>query len=427
MRLTQEALAQRLRREAEKAGSWSGATPQLIHRYELGATPRLDSLTWLAASLKLSLETLKEQAWQQRAQLESINLPPSFQIDYQQNSSAMVALNAGGSAVERRKFAKLSFVGALGVMPDLDPERLHSVLAGTPMDEQSLDQLAIITDGLMQKTRIVNPQSLLPTVIDHFSGFGNILLGVPSTLSSRAYSIAGEIAFLAGYLSLKSGLKTDADFYWKASERMAQSANNRGLQSTLLSFQGWRARDEGQLEQALASSDKAQSLLGGSPDPAIAAFTYANRSYNLAAVGRSQSASKDMDSAEHHLKQLPRNDLSLYVLASIRGEIDEARGWHLFHLQQYSDAAHVFKQMLARIDPIWKTWQAITLAHLGSVYAQQGEAEQAAHTFSRALRMARESASSRYEQRTSTMRQQWLGNNDSAAVRRLDEEFAAIY
>ncbi|MGH7866249.1 MAG: hypothetical protein ACREP9_01145, partial [Candidatus Dormibacteraceae bacterium] len=38
MRLTQEALAQRLRRESEKNGSWSGATPQLIHRYELGAT-----------------------------------------------------------------------------------------------------------------------------------------------------------------------------------------------------------------------------------------------------------------------------------------------------------------------------------------------------------------------------------------------------
>ncbi|MGH7869629.1 MAG: hypothetical protein ACREP9_18875 [Candidatus Dormibacteraceae bacterium] len=59
MRLTQEGLAQRLRREAEKNGSWSGATLQLIHRYELGATPRLDSLTWLSASLKLSLETLQ--------------------------------------------------------------------------------------------------------------------------------------------------------------------------------------------------------------------------------------------------------------------------------------------------------------------------------------------------------------------------------
>ncbi|MGH7869685.1 MAG: hypothetical protein ACREP9_19165, partial [Candidatus Dormibacteraceae bacterium] len=55
--------------------------------------------------------------------------------------------------------------------------------------------------------------------------------------------------------------------------------------------------------------------------------------------------------------------------------------------------------------------------------ARQDDVEQGAHSFSNALRMARESASSRHKQRTATMRQQWLGNNDSPAVRRLDEEF----
>ncbi|MGH7883390.1 MAG: hypothetical protein ACREN8_10895 [Candidatus Dormibacteraceae bacterium] len=426
MRLTQEALAQRLRRESEKNGSWSGATPQLIHRYELGATPRLDSLTWLAASLKLSLETVKEQAWQQRAQLESINVATSFPIDYQQPSPALVDSTAGGSEVERREFAKVGFVGALGILPGVDMERLRSVLAGTRVDSQSLDQLAMVTDGFMRQSWSVNPQSILPAVIGHFNGFRNVLLGAPSEFAPRAHSITGEVAFLAGYLSFKRGLQTEADFFWQTSERMAQSAGNTSLQSILFTIRGWQARDEGQPEQALTSSDQAQSLLGGSPNPRVAALTYSCRAYDLAAAGRSQAAIRNIESAEHYLEQLPGNDTGAYVLESIRDELDLARGWHLFHLRQYSDAAQNFQQILARLDPTWKAQQSAILAHLGSVYAQQGNVEQAAHTFSNALRTAREAAAPRYEQRTATMRQQWLGNNDSAPVRRLDEEFLTL-
>ncbi|MGH7869098.1 MAG: hypothetical protein ACREP9_16025, partial [Candidatus Dormibacteraceae bacterium] len=254
--LTQEALALRLQKAAADNGSWSGATPQLIHRYELGATPRSDSLAWLSTSLHLSLEMLKEQARQQRAQLENANLLTSpLQVN-----PTTVDSDAGGSEVERREFAKVSFVGALGVLPGVDLERLRSVLTGTRVDNRSLDQLATVTDNFMRQSWSTDPQSLLPAVVGHFSGFGNILLGIPPALSNRAHSMAGEVAFLAGYLSLKSGLKSDADFYWQASERMAQSAGDNKIPSTIFTIQGRQAHNEGQLDKAKTLLDRATSV-----------------------------------------------------------------------------------------------------------------------------------------------------------------------
>ncbi|MGH7882206.1 MAG: hypothetical protein ACREN8_04780 [Candidatus Dormibacteraceae bacterium] len=421
--LSQQQLAKRLREEAKRDGSWSGATPQLIHRYELGTTPRSDSMAWLGTSLKLSLATMQEQARRQRARLESARLLPYLPLDSQQTFSALVDSDDGSGESERREFVKVDSVGSPVVLPGLDLERFHAILTGTRVDSQSLDQLAALTDRFMRQSWSINPRSLLPAIAGHFNGFGNILLGVPPALSSRAHSMTGEIAFLAGYLSLESGLSKDAEFYWQTAERMAQSANNRGLQSTLLTFQGWKARDEGQPARALTALDQAQSLLGRNPNPVVAAFTYYSRSYDLAAMGRSQEAGKDIEKAEQHLKQIPENDMELYLIESIRDDLDSVKGWHLLHLQQYSDAAQVFEQILARIDPAWKAQQAYILAHLGAVHAKQGEAEQAAQTFSKALGIAREAGSSRYEQRTAMMRKQWLGNNDSPAVQRLDEEF----
>ncbi|MGH7869099.1 MAG: hypothetical protein ACREP9_16030, partial [Candidatus Dormibacteraceae bacterium] len=89
------------------------------------------------------------------------------------------------------------------------------------------------------------------------------------------------------------------------------------------------------------------------------------------------------------------------------------------------DSAETFERILDRIDPSWKTQQANILAHLGSVYAQKGDTERSCHIFSSALNMAREAAAPRYEQMTVNMRQRWLGNNDSPAIQRLDEEFTA--
>ncbi|MGH7882056.1 MAG: hypothetical protein ACREN8_04015 [Candidatus Dormibacteraceae bacterium] len=422
--LTQEALALRLQKEADSGGSWSGATPQLIHRYELGATPRSDTLSWLSTSLHLSVEMLKELARQQRARLENANPLPAAQLGYLQMNPAMVDSTAGGSEeVERREFAKVGFVGALGILPGVDMDRLRAVLGGTRLDEQSLDQLQAVTDALMRKSWDAHPQALLPAVAGHFSGFGNVLLRVPPKFSTHVLSMAGEVAFLAGYLSLKSGLKTDADFYWQSSEWMAQSAGNTKLQSIILTLQGWQAYYEGQLDQAKTIFCSAQSALGANPDPKIAALVYSSHAYPLAATGQEQSATKNIQAADRYLNRIPGNDAWLYILESIHDEVDLARGLHLFHLRQHEESAQIFGQILKRVDPTWKASQANLLAHLGSVYAQQGHVEQAAHTFSGALNMAREAAAPRYEQRTVAMRKQWLGNNDSPAVKRLDEEF----
>ncbi|MGH7882336.1 MAG: hypothetical protein ACREN8_05460 [Candidatus Dormibacteraceae bacterium] len=414
--LTQEALALRLQKAAIDSGSWSGATPQLIHRYELGATPRLDSVAWLSTALHLSLHMLQDLARQQRAQLENTNLP-------QRNPTAVDSQTGVGGEVERREFAKVGFGGALGVLPGVDLERLNSVLTGTRMDTQSLDQLAMVTDGFMRRSWSVNPQSILPAVGGHFGGFGNILLGVPPPLSARAHSMAAEVAFLAGYLSLKSGLSSDTDFFWQASERIAQSAGDTKLQCIILTIQGWQAYDEGQLAQAKMIFRNAQSVLGANPDPAIAALVYSSHAYPLAATGQEQSATKNIQTADRYLNRIPGNDTWLYILESIRDEVDIARGWHLFYLQQYKESAQTFEQVLGRVDPTWKAQQSCLLADLGSVYAQQGEVEHSVHAFSKALGMAHEAAAPLYAQRTAGMRKQWLGKNDSPTVQRLDEEF----
>ncbi|MGH7883845.1 MAG: hypothetical protein ACREN8_13255, partial [Candidatus Dormibacteraceae bacterium] len=250
-----------------------------------------------------------------------------------------------------------------------------------------------------------------------------VLLRVPPKFSTHVLSMAGEVAFLAGYLSLKSGLKTDADFYWQSSEWMAQSAGNTSLQSILFTIRGWRVRDEGPPEKALTIFDQAESLLGERPNPVGAALTYSSRAYNLAAAGRSQSATRDIESADQHLGRLQGKNSELYMLESLHDEVDIVRGWNLFHLRQHEESAQTFGQVLERVDPTWKAQQAHILAHLAPVYAQQGNVELAAHTFSNALGRAREAAAPRYEQMAVRMRKQWLGNNDSPAVKRLDEEF----
>src|SRR5262249_2297188 len=134
------------------------------------------------------------------------------------------------------------FLAALGAFatPGIDLDRVVSVLAGTRADAPVLDDFETITVDLVHREAAVSPQALLPAVRGHLAGLRDVLVWTPPALASRAYSLAGQTALLAGYLWDKQDNGTEAETYWWFAERCGDMAGDVRLRVALLELRSVR-------------------------------------------------------------------------------------------------------------------------------------------------------------------------------------------
>jgi hypothetical protein len=331
--------------------------------------------------------------------------------------------------VERREFAKLlALTGASAVGLDLD--RWAAVLAGTRIDGPTLDDMATVTADLMRRAATVTPYSLLPAVRGHLQGICQALVWTPARLTSRAHSLAGQTALLAGYLKLQQESRTEAHEYWALAERFGDMAGDARLLAGLRVVLAWRWEDD-DLPLAIALLDRAESLLGPGSDPAVAVMVLSTRAFLRGRASHADPANAalammDLDSTQSNLSRVPAADDDLYVFRSVTGQSRNYQALALLHLGRHHDAATGLEQLLASIDPTMLSWRSYVTKNLATAIAGMGDPEHACDVFSTALELAASASSPRCVRLVRDSERSWLAGYDGPAARRLGEQIRSL-
>jgi transcriptional regulator with XRE-family HTH domain len=330
--------------------------------------------------------------------------------------------------VKRREFAKLlTIVGVSAAGLDLD--RWAAVLAGTRIDEPTLDDMTTVTADLMARAATVTPYSLLPAVRGHLQGICQALAWTPAGLSARAHSLAGQTALLAGYLMLQQERLEDADAYWSLADRFGDMAGNTTLQAALRVHQAWRWEDSYSVSIALLN--QAESLLGPQPEPTAAVMVLSTRADRHADASHADPAHtslamRDLDSTQLHLSRMHAADNDLYVFRSVTNQAINYQSNALVGLGLHRNAATGLEQLLALIDPSALSLRSYVTTDLAEAIAGMGEPEHACDVFSTSLDLATSASSPRCVRLVRDRQRARLAGYDGPAARRLDEQMRAL-
>jgi tetratricopeptide (TPR) repeat protein len=271
----------------------------------------------------------------------------------------------------------------------------------------------------------VAPVTLTGAVQGHLATVTQLLDGhPPARLQTRLYSLAGEVAGLAGWLAADMSQHDRALIYFDNGIKAAQEANDQALGAYLLGnvttlpafrehspqatihvlreeTRGFRARDATPTTSAwLDSLDAEASAMLGDANGA------------LNALERSQAAIEATEDAGR-----VRPIVSFFDHARLAGE----QGLCYVRLRRFDDAKAAFKTGLARLDASSKI-RARLLTGLATVHVRQGEIEQACRTAGEALRIATRTRTALSLQQVYDVRRQLERWQDSRAVRELDEQ-----
>src|SRR5262249_55536258 len=150
----------------------------------------------------------------------------------------------------------------------------------------------------------------------------------------------------------------------------------------------------------LTLADRAWSLLGPDPDPAIAAMVLSVRAIHrsdasLTDPTHAAHAGRDLEAAESSLSRMPPADDTLYLFRSVTAQVTEMPAHALITLGQHQGAFGSLQGVLSTIDPSWLATRSYATTLLGTAIAKMGEAEHACEVLSTAVQLAADASSPR--------------------------------
>jgi hypothetical protein len=412
-----------IKKAAEHDGEAGGYDRTALYKWVKGIhVPRQDSTRWIAVGLEIPLDQLNRAIAEQTAQQE-----PARQLTVTSGPTQILPVDSDD--VKRREFAKLLALAGI-TAGGLDLDRWAAALAGTRIDGPSLDDMELLTADLMRRAATVTPSSLLPAVRGHLHGLCQALVLAPAELGSRAHSVAGRTALLAGYLMLQQDVRAEADWYWSLAERFGDLAGDAKLRAALRVHQAWRWEIEDP-PHAIALLDHAESILGPEPEPAAAVMVLSTRAWLLADGSHADPAhaalaTRDLDDAHSSLSRMDPADDGLYIFQSVTGQAMAYRGLALLHLGRHHDAATGLEQRLASTDPSALAQRSYSTSSLAAAIAGMGDAEHACEVFNTSLALAASASSPRCARKVREKYKRWLPGYDGPAARRLNERLVAI-
>jgi hypothetical protein len=400
--------------------------PSPVNDWIAGAVPHRRTRRAIAAGLNIPLPVLTRAAEAQqaarRANLQAVRTP------------TLTGQQVESDDMKRREFARLVALGGASALTGIDLDRFAAILAGTRADERALDDFERITLDLIGQEATVSPQSLMPAVRGHLAGLCDVLVWTPPALASRAHSLAGQAALLAGYLWYQQDNHAQADMYWSLVERFGDIAGDVRLRAVLLELQANRwspPYSTDNLPQARAALDRAVALLGPSPDPAAAAYLLSFRAHHYAKASRAQPdyaarAMRDLDLVQTHLSRMRSPDASVYIIHSVAGEAAHQHGRALVELSRPGHGVAHLERLLQSVDDRKLSWRAGIVSDLAAAHAAMGESEHAAGLLIEATGLAALASSGRKLNRIRLARQRWLISHNGPALRRLDDQLRAL-
>jgi hypothetical protein len=223
---------------------------------------------------------------------------------------------------------------------------------------------------------------------------------------------------------------SEADLYWSLADRFADMAGDVRLRGMTLQLQSWRWEEENP-QHSLTLLNRAETLMGSRPEPAIAALLLTRRALRLAETSHidhdhASLALQDIDSAQRYLSRIAPGD-SLYIFESVADEAITMRALSYIPLNRPQEAAVDLERIFASIPPTSLSWRAYIAADIAAVRVRLEDLDGASQLLSTALRLATEAQALRCAEWVRTCRRRWLTGHDTLpAVRRLDEQIHAL-
>ena len=334
----------------------------------------------------------------------------------------------GGDDVKRRDFLRFTTTVLAGAS-FLDSERLSLAMERqTGADARLLDDVATLLEDYNRQFWNVAPRLLLPPV-RHLLATLRALIDQTRepALRRRVQSLTGEAAVLAGLLSFRQDNRGDARGCLALAEDLAEAAMDMPLRAhALAALHSLHSSVPtggmgGDTRTALAMLDEASASAGRHAPPRLRVWIHAARAEEHAVLGDAAAAHRDLGDAEHALSvsQGPASGFFEHWnptrLAGFRGNCELLLG-------RPAEAANVLQGVLDRTSPELHGPYACVSADLAAAAAGQGDVERACDLLGRGLEVAVEAgAGPDGIDRIAGIRRRYLPD-DSAPVRRLDEQ-----
>ncbi|MFY1615266.1 Tat pathway signal protein [Micromonospora sp. WMMD736] len=245
------------------------------------------------------------------------------------------------------------------------------------------------------------------------------------------FSVAAELAYLAGWKAFDSSLHGLAQRYYLQSLRLANEADDRALAGFTLRAMAHQAVDLGHGQQALQLANSALEWSKGRATPAATALFTILAARGYAATGDTTRASTAIAAAEAHLASASPGDEPTWIRTSGFTETSLASqaGQALRDLGDLAAAETELRRSVAtRNTESYRRIHTLTLANLADVQCARGRLRDASENWGQALDAMSGVQSGRATQAIRNMRTRLssLGPRLPTFARQLDQRAASF-
>jgi tetratricopeptide (TPR) repeat protein len=301
------------------------------------------------------------------------------------------------------------------------PTALH-VHTG-PVDDALLRDLQALTDNYRRIDRRLGAHAVNQELSRHLDRMEALQHQVADAGARRRLAfLAGDVAALLGWQALDHGRGTEAWSRFRVAAHAAEEAEDAALHAFVVAEMAYVPLHGGRAHEALAIVEHALTIAGSRTAPGLRAWLTAVRAEALSGTGDERGSLNALDLAEQLLAASPAGEppspgMSYFDLS----HLVRWRGQCLVELRRTDEASQVLVEALAAVDVSFVRARAGLMLDLATARAQAGDIDEACELAVRALWMARETNSYRYQQRVVAFRAALEPHASSLAVRRLDE------
>jgi len=314
-------------------------------------------------------------------------------------------------------------LGTHELLSDEPWKRLSKALSRSVyVDDMTLQHLQAITKSYWYLRASVASQELLSGVLGHLSTVSEMLpTATGSTNRGRLYSIAGEVALIAGQMAFDMGDYAAARSYYKTAAETAAEAQDTLLHAVALARSSFTYTESGQLERALILVQRANDVARHTDNGLSRAWIKVIEAEVYANIHDARLAETALVAAEEMYSQRVASE-DVYWTGFNASRLAGYKGICLVRLAKPDEGLVSLEQSLKLMETGALRRRPRILTDMAFAHVQRREIEEACRLASEALTTSRASGNTMVISRLDKLHHALKPWRASAAVRDFDEQ-----
>ena len=284
-----------------------------------------------------------------------------------------------------------------------------------------LDTLDAMTEGYRRLDRQLGAASVFDDSTHHLQRLATLKDASMATEHRRRLAAAaGEVASLAAWQALDLGRPGAAWSYYCLATRAAREAGHRELHAYVVAETSYVLLFGGQVREALSLVKRARHL-ARTATPRLQAWLAAAYAEASAIAGNAGDTLRALDQADAAFQQVEPGSGPRWLSYFDQAHLARWKGHCLVLVGQPETTLAVLHEALDSVDSSFVRARAGALVDLATLHLRQGEIDATCNALGQAVRLARETQSTKNQRRIIEVRRRLRPWNTTAAVRDLDE------